>query len=149
MRKLHLKEDYNEGYVAIWWYTDNDEFWDFSKTLNDAEEDYGYLQYSKTKNHLNLWKLAVETFVPNKEEQKKIYEKGYKSIERGRVIYNIRTHCYEVICSEALLHNETFRKNCLDHFNLKGNRVDFQALNHYKKIALTGNHAVDSLYYED
>ena len=51
MRKLHLKEDYNEGYVAIWWYTDNNEFWDFSKTLDDAEEDYGYLQYSKTKNH--------------------------------------------------------------------------------------------------
>ena len=144
----HLKEGYRAGLVAIWWYTDDGEFWDFSKTLDDAEQDYDYLQYSKTKNHLNLWKLATDTYVKDKTIRKNIYEKGYKSIERGRVIYNIRTQTYEVICSKALVDDIDFKNKCIEHFNLTGNRVDFESLNHYYKIELTGNPSIDKFYFD-
>lgn len=144
----HLKEGYRAGLVAIWWYTDDGEFWDFSKTLDNAEQDYDYLQYSKTKNHLNLWKLATNTYVKDKNIRKNIYEKGYKSIERGRVVYNIRTQTYEVICSKALVDNIEFRNKCIEHFKLRGNRVDFEALNHYYKIELTGNPSIDKFYFD-
>lgn len=143
-----MNEAYKSGLVAIWWYTDGGEFWDFSKPLEDAENDFGYLQYSTTKNHLNMWKTAVETFVPNVEEQKVIYSKGYKSIERGRVVYNIRTQTYEVICSATLVNDTVFRNNCLDYFKLRGNRVDFEALNHYYKSELTGNDYLDNNYLD-
>lgn len=143
-----LTESYKEGLVAIWWYTDSGEFWDFSKTLDDAEDDHGYLQYSTTQNHLNLWKTAVNNFVNDESMRREIISKGYKSIERGKIVFNIRTQCHEVICSQNLVNDTTFRNSCLDHFNLHGNRVDFEALNHYHKVELTGNPAVDNLYYD-
>nr|DAG57720.1 MAG TPA: hypothetical protein [Caudoviricetes sp.] len=52
-KKTPIMTSYKEGLVSIWWYT-NGEFWDFSKTTDDAVECQGYLQYSNTKNHLNL-----------------------------------------------------------------------------------------------
>lgn len=143
-----LTEGYKEGLVAIWWYTDDGIFWEFSKNLDDAEDDHGYLQYSLTKNHMNLWKAALEKFVTDVHERDSIYHKGYKSVERGRVIFNLRTQCYEVICSNKLVNDTTFRTNCIKQFNLTGNRVDFVALPHYAKIELTGNPAVDNLYYD-
>lgn len=149
IRKHNLRESYKEGLVAIWWYdTKRNEFWDFSKTLDDAENDYGYLQYSTTKNHFNLWKTAVDKYIKDVKERTAIYNKGYKSIERGRVVYNIRTQCYEVICSEKLVNDTTFRDNCIKHFNLSGNRVDFQALNHYHIEELTGNPEIDRFYFD-
>ena len=148
IRKHNLNEAYKEGLVGIWWYTDNGEFWDFSKTLDNAENDNGYLQYSTTKNHLNLWRKAVERFVKDKTKWDEIYNKGYKSIERGRVVYNVRTQCYEVVCSKELVNDMNFRKACKDYFGLNGNRVDFEALNHYCKQELTENTAIDNLYYD-
>lgn len=146
--KLQIKESYKDGFVAIWWYTDNGEFWDFSKTLDDAEDDYGFLQYSTTKNHMTLWREAVRNHVSDVEEQKEIISKGYKSIERGRVVFNIRAQCYEITCSDNLIKDQEFRKKCVDYFNLSGNRYDFIQMNHYSKQELTGNPALDSMYYE-
>ena len=143
-----LTEGYKEGLVGIWWYTDNGIFWDFSTTLDNAEDDHGYLQYSLTKNHMNLWKTALEKFVTDPHERDTIYRKDYKSVERGRVVFNLRTQCYEVICSDKLVNDVTFRNNCIKQFNLSGNRLDFIALHHYARIELTGNPAVDSLYYD-
>lgn len=143
-----ITSGYKAGLVSIWWYTDSGEFWDFSKTLDDAEDDYGYLQYSTTKNHLNLWREAVRQHIEDPELQKVIISKGYKSIERGRVVFNVRTQCYEVICSKELVNDLAFRKQCKEHFRLSGNRVEFEALNHYSKRELTGNPAVDELYYD-
>ena len=136
-----------ESRVGVWWYNDG-EFWDFSKSIDDAENDGGYLQYSKTKNHLNLWKLACDKFISNSAERNRIYNQGYKSIERGRVIYNIRTQCYEVICSNELFNDIEFRNACLKYFNLVGNRVDFEALNHYHIQNLTGNPEIDKFYFD-
>lgn len=144
-----IKESFRDGLVGIWWYTDDNRIWSFTKTLDDAIDDYGYLQYYKTLNHMNLWKRAVEQFVTNKQERDKLFNKGFKSLERGRVVYNIRTQCYEVICSNALVNDEKFRKICKDYFNLNGCRVSFEALNHYCKLELTGNPSIDKFYFDN
>lgn len=141
-------ESYKNGLVSIWWYTDDGVFWDFSKTLDDAEDDHGFLQYSTSKNHMMLWRDAVKKHINDCDEQKKIISNGYKSIERGRVVFNIRSQCYEIICSDKLVNDNTFRNNCIKYFNLSGNRYSFIPMNHYSKQTLTGNPALDSLYYE-
>lgn len=135
--------------ISIWWYTESGEFWDFSVTADSAVEDSGYLQYSKEKNHLNMWREVIEKYVSDKNEQNKIIEKGYKSIERGRVIFNLRTQCYEIICSEQLAKDTGFIKACIEHFKLSDVRYDFVPLIHYHKQELTGNPFLDSLYYEN
>lgn len=146
--KIPIEEGYHNGFVAIWWYTDDGNFWDFSKSLDDADEDFGYLQYSNSQNHCTLWRTAVRNNVSDVDKQNEIIAKGYKSIERGRVIYNIRTQSYEIICSDSLLKDPDFRNKCIEYFNLKGNRYNFQSLSHYGKQELTGNPALDSMYYE-
>lgn len=145
---VRLAEGYKDGFVAIWWYTDSGEFWDFSKSLDDAEDDHGYLQYSLTKNHASLWRTTVKDHISSDNEQKKIISRGYKSIERGRIVFNVRTQSYEIICSDSLASDPNFRKKCVEYFNLSGNRYDFYPLTHYSKQELTGNPALDSMYYE-
>lgn len=146
--KLTIKESYKDGFVAIWWYTDDGEFWDFCKSLDDAEDDHGFLQYSTTKNHMTLWRDVVRSHICDENKQKEIISKGYKSIERGRVVFNVRTQSYEIICSENLVNNKGFRDKCIEQFNLNGNRYDFIQVNHYGKQELTGNPNLDSMYYE-
>ena len=145
---MFIKESRGEGLVSVWWYTSDGEFWDFSIDVNKAENDGGFLQYSTTKNHLNLWRLACDTYITDVTKRNETYNKGYKSIERGRVIYNLRTQCYEVICSKELVDDVAFKEACIKHFNLSGNRVDFQALNHYHIQNLTGNPSVDKFYFD-
>ena len=145
--KTPIEAAYKQGLVSIWWYTDG-EFWDYGCTLDDAVENYGYLQVSLTDNHLNLWRKVVLSKVDSANADA-IIEKGYKSLERGRVVFNIRTQAYEVICSQALIDDADFRRKCIDYFGLSGNRYSFEALSHYSKQELTGNPALDSLYYED
>lgn len=146
--KQPITASYKGGLISIWWYTDDGEFWDYSCTLDDAVECYGYLQYSNEKNHLNLWRDIVRNHISDISEQNKIINKGYKSIERGRIIFNIMTQSYTITCSDELINDATFRKRCIDYFNLSGNRYDFEALSHYGKHELTGNPALDDLYYE-
>ena len=146
--KSKITASYRRGLVAIWWYTDSGEFWDFVKTLDDAEDDHGFLQYSVTQNHMTLWMDAVRANVSDPDKQKSIISNGYKSIERGRVVFNIRTQSYEVTCSDALVNDTEFRSRCIERFNLSGNRYDFIAIRHYSKQSLTGNPALDSMYYE-
>lgn len=145
---INIKESYRNGLVSIWWYTDDGVFWDHSCTLDDAVDCYGYLQYSDRKNHLNLWRSTVSKYINEPKERDAIINKGYKSIERGRIVFNIRTQSYEIICSDVLVNDPKFRKNCIDYFNLSGNRYSFEGLHHYSKQSLTGNPAIDSMYYE-
>ena len=97
---------------------------------------------------MNLRHKVVNSYAsPNDADR--IIAKGYKSIERGRIVFNIRTQAYEIICSESLVTDKQFRDGCIEYFNLRGNRYMFEALNHYYKQALTGNPALDAMYYED
>ena len=147
-KKTPIEASYKQGFVSIWWYTDDGEFWDVSCSLDDSVENYGYLQVSIKDNHLNLWRKVVNEFA-NPEQADEIIAKGYKSIERGRIVFNIRTQSYEIVCSKALCEDSSFREKCIEYFGLKGNRYSFEALPHYSKQELTGNPALDNLYYED
>ena len=147
-KHTNITAAYKSGLVSIWWYTDDGVFWDYSKTLDEAEDDHGYLQASLTKNHMNLWQTVVTDNISDPERCKAVIADGYKSIERGRIVFNIRTQSYEVICSEALVNDPEFRKACISYFGLSGNRYSFEALHHYGKQKLTGNPAIDSMYYE-
>ena len=139
---------YKTELVSIWWYTDSGEFWDYSTDLDNAVESNGYLQYSNSKNHLNLWRSVVAKYIEDPKERQRIINNGYKSIERGRVIYNIRTQSYEIICSETLAKSTEFMNKCIKYFNLSGNRYDFVPLHHYGVVKLTGNPTLDAFYYE-
>ena len=136
------------GLVSIWWYTDSKEFWDFSLPTDDGIEQYGYVQYSPTQNHMTLWRRAVREHIDDTDEQNKVISLGYKSFERGRIIYNVRTQCYEITCSNTLFQDPEFRSACVAYFNLSGNRYEFVKLDHYSKQSLTGNPALDAMYYD-
>lgn len=75
-------------------------------------------------------------------------QKGFKSIERGRVIYNTAVQCYQVIYSKALFNDKQFRDDCIKAFNLSECRFEFEALSHYYKCELTGNSSVDEHYFD-
>lgn len=146
--KKYISASKETGYVSIWWYTDSSEFWDFSKIMGDAVESYGYLQYSNTENHMTLWRKAVKDHISDPKEQTDIINKGYKSFERGRIVFNIRTQCFEITCSEALFTDRKFRSDCIDYFGLNGCRYEFVKLNHYSKQELTGNPTIDEFYFD-
>lgn len=138
-----------KGPISIWWYTDDKEFWDFSVEEQNAAIDGCFLQYSIIKNHLNLWKEIVETFVSDASQRKDIYLKGYKSYERGRIILDLRTQRYKIICSRVLISDENFKKQCIEYFQLDAKRCDFGYCDHYSKQELIGNPVLDNFYYEN
>ena len=106
-----------------------------------------YFQYDDQENHLTLWRQVVNEHISDPDRRSEIISKGYKSFERGRVIYNTATQCYEVICSAALVGNKEFQDSVVQAFQLSGNRVEFCALSHYHKAEITGNPALDSFEY--
>lgn len=137
-----------EGLVGIWWYMPTNMIIGYSCSLENGYNDGNYIQYDNVKNHLNLWKQVVKDNTNNDNDFNDIYSKGYKSLERGRVIFNLRTQCYEILCSEKLFQNLEFRQNVINQFNLTGNRYEFIKCNHYYVCELTGNPELDNLYYE-
>lgn len=143
--KVYVKASRGNAQIGIWWYTDDKEVWAESCPTDDGELDGPYLQYSSSKNHMTLWSTVVMRNAKNNANS--IIVKGYKSLERGRVIYNCRTACYEVTCSESLINDKEFRRSIIDHFDLKGNQIEFVKLNHYHKEELIGNLALDEFYY--
>lgn len=145
--KRYVKASRGDGFVGIWWYSNADNIRGVMKSVDDGVLDGMYIQYSDTENHLTLWHKVIEQNVENISERNAIINKGYKSLERGRVIYNTATMCYEVICSQALVNNLEFRRKIIEAYNLSGNRVEFEALHHYHTAELTGNPAVDEFEY--
>lgn len=140
-----IKESRTSGLVGIWWYTDTGDIWAFTKDIDHGYNDGNYIQYSGTENHSILWKKVVRQNVSNNPDF--TYSKGYKSLERGRVIYNLRTQCYEVTGSKEQLADREFREKCVDYFNLNNCRYDFVPLSHYYKAEITGNPSVDEFNY--
>ena len=143
--KVYVKASRGNAQIGIWWYTDDKEVWAVSCPTDDGELDGPYLQYSSSKNHMNLWRKVVNDNLSGNTDN--IISRGYKCFERGRVIYNCRTSCYEVTCSDNLINDKEFRRSIIDHLDLKGNQIEFVKLNHYHKEELTGNPAVDEFYY--
>lgn len=149
MKLIHkyVRGSTTSGLIGIWWATDDLSIFGVTHTLDEGYNDGIYIQYSDTENHLSLWKRVVyEVF--DKPQADEIYKLGYKGLERGRVIYDLRTQCYVVTCSEAMLNNIEFRQEIKKFFELGGCRVDFEALSHYSKLPLTGNPAIDQFIYD-
>lgn len=133
--KEYRKASRGDAQVGIWWYTDDRKILAVSKLTDDGELNGSYIQYSSTENHMTLWHKVMKDHMPDNYED--IVKKGYQSFERGKVIYDCRTCCYEVTCSENLIYDRAFRREIIDYFNLRGNQVEFVQLNKAIEDALS------------
>lgn len=138
---IKLNTSRGEGFVGIWWYT-GDEIWGVSKPVDNGILDGRYIQYSANENHLTLWDNVRKDY-----DVKNLYSNlSYKGLERGRVVYDTLTQVFVITCSHELVNDESFRKACIDFYNLKGNRVDFEALSHYHVYKESGNPALERFF---
>lgn len=141
---MKLNESRRDGCVGFWWYTNNKQIIGTISTLDQAELDGIYYQYSRDKNHISVWREVVENQVKNREEKEKLLKEGYKSIERGRVAYDIRSGSYTVFCSDSLINDKEFRNKVKNFYNLNQDMVDFEILKHYYVWKPTGNPVIDN-----
>lgn len=133
------------GLVGIWWIYNNQVIAD-ALPLDSGYNDRSYIHYDENRNHLTEWSRLIKNSLPP-DEASSVISEGYKSLERGRVLFNIRTRCYEVICSEAVYKDLDLRNLIVDYFELRGCRYDFIQESHYHIAKLTGNPALDQFEY--
>ena len=142
--KRYIKASLTSGLVGIQWLY-NTVIAD-TKSLDSGYNDGNFINYDQFKNHATEWRLLVNQYFP--EEANDIIRKGYKSIDRGRVIYNLRTQCYEVTCGQDVFDDLNKRKLIIKTFDLNNCRYDFINLGtHYHIAELTGNPALDAMKY--
>ena len=141
---MRINESRRDGCVGFWWYTDNKQIIGTISTLENAELDGIYYQYSRDKNHMSVWREVVEKQVPNHEEKAVLLRNGYRSIERGRVVYDTRSGSYTVFCSKMLVNDKAFQTKVKNFYNLNHDMVDFEVLNHYYVCKPTGNPTIDN-----
>ena len=140
--KKYIKGSLTSGYVGIWWIFNNEVIADLV-SLDNGYNDGSFIHYSETKNHLTEWRNLMKEF--GAESQ---IPKGYKSIERGRVVYNIRTMCYEVVCSEFVSKDIDLIRKIVETFELANCRYDIVTDHHYHIAEITGNPTIDTFEYE-
>lgn len=142
--KKYIKASLTSGLIGIWWLYYDTVIADM-KTLDKGYNDGSFIQYDQYKNHATEWRRLIKEFLPDRAD--KMISKGYKSLERGRVIYNLRTQSYEVTCSQAVKNQLEDHVSIVDAFDLEDCRYDFVTLNHYYIAELTGNPALDAIEY--
>lgn len=128
------------GNVGIWWFYDNTVVGEYCP-IDEAVDDRGYLQFSKTKNHITEWESTIKEQLP---EAVNLIPKGYRAIERGRVVYNIRSQVFEIICSQEIAGDENAIKLIAKEFDISDQRYDVIPSSHYYIPTLTGNPALDN-----
>lgn len=133
------------GCVGIWWLY-NDSVVGVYCPVADGVDDRGYIQFSRSKNHITEWKSVIEEQLP---EAIDMIPHGYRSIERGRVVYNIRSQVYEIVCSEAVASDETAIKLIAKEFEISNQRYDVVVSSHYYVPSSTGNSALDNFNFGD
>ena len=131
------------GNVGIWWFYNNKVIGEYCPT-DEGVDDRGYIQFSRTKNHITEWESTIKEQLP---EAVDLIPSGYRSIERGRVVYNIRSQVYEIVCSYALSENESAIKLIADEFGISSTRYDVVPSPHYEVPSLTGNPTLDNFEY--
>ena len=139
--KRYIKGSLTSGYVGIWWIL-NDEVVADVVSLDDGYNNGSYIHYDEFKNHLTEWRRLMIGF--DAEYQ---IPKGYKSLERGRVVYNLRTMCYEIVCSEIVSKNIELIREIAEAFELTNCRYDIVVDTHYHIAEITGNPALDEFEY--
>lgn len=110
----------HEGNVGIWWFYNNKVIGEYCP-LSDAVEDRGYMQFSKTRNHITEWESTIREQLP---EATNLIPKGYRSIERGRVVYDPRAMVYEIICSQVIASDKSAISAIAKEFNIADLRCD-------------------------
>lgn len=143
--KRYIKASRGDELIGIWWYTDSGDIWGVTKPTDDGVLDGMNIQYSDKDNHMTLWSSVLKDNVDDEEEISEYLKKGFRCLERGRVIYNTAAMVYQIICSKDIINNESFRSAVVDYFQLDSARYEFVPLDHYNKIELTGNPAVDAM----
>lgn len=143
--KKYVKASLTSGLIGIWWIY-NDIVIADPLPLDSGYNDGNFINYDEFKNHSTEWRRLIKEYLPN--EADKMIPKGFKSLHRGRVIYNLRTQCYEVICGEDVFNSPEMRKMLVDAFDLNNCRYDFVNLGtHYHLAELMGNPALDAFEY--
>lgn len=128
------------GNVGIWWFYNNKVIGEYCP-IDEGIDDRGYIQFSKTKNHITEWEITIKEQLP---EAIDLLPKGYRSIERGQVVYNIRSQVYEIICSLKLGADEKAIDLIAKEFGISDLKYDVVLSSHYNIPELTGNPALDN-----
>lgn len=142
--RRYIKSGVTSGYVGIWWYTD-DTVIGRLVSLDNGYNDGRYVHYSETKNHSTEWKSVLQEQLPEKYDE--LYPKMYKCIERGRVVYNIVSQCYQIFCSEDAAKNAELISAVVEFYKLRNCRYEVCTDTHYHVFELTGNPAIDNMEY--
>lgn len=143
--KQYVKASLTSGLVGIWWYY-NSKVIGRVVTLDQGYDDGRFIHYDDFKNHASEWKTVLQEQLP--EEFSNLYPRRFKCIERGRVVYNIRTMSYEIICSEAFYADDEGIQAVVDAFELNNCRYDIVTDHHYYLREPTGNPELDRREYE-
>lgn len=134
-----------EGNVGIWWFYNNHVIGEYCP-IDDGVDDRGYIQFSKTKNHITEWESTIKEQLPENIE---LLPRGYRSIERGRVVYDIKSQVYEIICSYKLSTNSSAIRLIAEEFGIADLRYDVIASTHYFVPMVTGNPTLDNFDFGD
>ena len=145
IRTVESESSVPEGNVGIWWFYNDTVIGEYCP-IEDAVDDRGYLQFSKTKNHITEWESTIKEQLP---EAVNLIPKGYRAIERGRVVYDIRSQVFEIICSHEIAEDENAIKLIAEEFSIANQRYDVIPSSHYYVPTLTGNPALDNFDFGD
>jgi len=145
VRTAESEKSTPEGNVGIWWYCNGNVVGEFCPVA-EGVEDRGYIQFSKTKNHITEWETTIKEQLP---EAIDLISKGYRSIERGRVVYDIRSQVYEIICSQAIAADKDAIDLIAKEFSISDLRYDVIPSSHYYVPTYTGNPALDNFDFGD
>lgn len=135
----------HEGNVGIWWYYNGTVVGEYCP-LSESIEDKNFLQFSATKNHITEWESTIKEQLP---EAIDLIPKGYRAIERGRVVYDPRAMVYEIICSQVIASDEQAIQKIAEEFEISDLRYDVIPSYHYYVPTLTGNPALDNFDFGD
>ena len=133
------------GNVGIWWYYNNKVIGEYCP-IAEGIDDRGYIQFSVTNNHITQWETTIREQLP---EAIDLIPKGYRSIERGRVVYDIRSQVYEIVCSQAIASDERAIQRIAEEFDIADLRYDVIPSSHYYVPTYTGNPTLDNFDFGD
>ncbi len=142
--KLYIKTSTTQGLIGIWWYYDEQVIGD-AIPISNGFNDHGIIGYDEIRNHSTEWRNTLKTQLP--EYFDKLYPLGYKGLERGRVIYDVTTQSYTILCSKAISQDIKAISQIVKFFNLGNCRCDVVPKDHYYLAELTGNPALDNFNY--
>ena len=133
------------GNVGIWWFYNNKVVGEYCP-IDEGVDDRGYIQFSKVNNHITQWESTIKEQLP---EALNLIPKGYRSIERGRVVYDVRSQVYEIICSQAMASDENAIQLIAKEFEIDNLRYDVIPSAHYYVPDYTGNPTLDNFDFGD